>query len=87
MPQTQNQKILNRLARIEDRVRAIQRAIEDDRPCPEILLQIVAVRAALKKVALILLEDFAEQRLVDALPSNNFESERSDLYKALNLLI
>ncbi|AFY90990.1 metal-sensitive transcriptional regulator [Chroococcidiopsis thermalis] len=86
MPQTQNQKILNRLARIEGHVQAIQRTIEADRPCPEILLQIVAVRAALKKVALILLEDFAEQRLADALPSDNFESERSDLCKALNLL-
>jgi CsoR family transcriptional regulator, copper-sensing transcriptional repressor len=86
MPQTQNQKILNRLARIEGHVQAIQRMVEADRPCPEVLLQIVAVRAALKKVALILLEDFAEQRLADVMPSDNFKSEWSDLFKALNLL-
>jgi CsoR family transcriptional regulator, copper-sensing transcriptional repressor len=87
MPQTQNQKILNRLARIEGHVQAIQRTIEADKPCPEVLLQIVAVRVALKKVALILLEDFAEQRLVDVMQSDNFKSERADLYKSLNLPI
>ncbi|PSM49614.1 transcriptional regulator [Chroococcidiopsis sp. CCALA 051] len=86
MPRTQNQKILNRLARIEGHVQAIQRTIEADRSCPEVLMQIVAERAALKKVALILLEDFAEQRLADVMPSDNFKSERSDLFKALNLL-
>ena len=86
MPQTQNQKILNRLARIEGHVQAIQRMVEADRPCPELLLQIVAVRAALKKVALILLEDFAEQRLADVMQSDNFKSEWTDLCKALNLL-
>lgn len=86
MPQTQNQKILNRLARIEGHVQAIQRMVEADRPCPELLMQIVAVRAALKKVALILLEDFAEQRLADVMQSDNFKSEWTDLCKALNLL-
>lgn len=86
MPQTQNQKILNRLARIEGHVQAIQRTIKADKPCPEVLLQIVAVRAALKKVALILLEDFAEQRLANVMQSDNFKLERSELCKTLNLL-
>jgi|UPI000585682E CsoR family transcriptional regulator, copper-sensing transcriptional repressor len=87
MPQTQNQKILNRLARIEGHVQAIQRMVKVGKPCPEVLLQIVAVRAALKKVALILLEDFAEQRLADVMQNDDFKSERFDLYKILNLPI
>ncbi|MEA2301594.1 MAG: CsoR family transcriptional regulator, copper-sensing transcriptional repressor [Solirubrobacteraceae bacterium] len=45
-------QLQKRLRRIEGQVRGIDKMVEDDRWCPDILIQIAAVRAALDKVAL-----------------------------------
>ena len=87
MSEPQNQDILNRLARIEGHVRAIRQMVEADRSCPEVLLQIAAVRSALNKVAKILLKEYAEQNLVDAAQSGNLEEEIDRLRSALDYLL
>ncbi len=46
----------NRLRRIEGQVRGVQRMIDDDRVCTDIITQIAAIEAALDKVALGLLD-------------------------------
>ncbi len=43
--------IVRRLRRIEGQVRGIQRMVEEGRPCDEVLTQLLAVQAALDKVA------------------------------------
>jgi DNA-binding FrmR family transcriptional regulator len=48
-----------RLKRIEGQVRGIDRMVEDERYCIDILTQISAIQAALDKVALQLLEQHA----------------------------
>ncbi|MDP9258253.1 MAG: metal-sensitive transcriptional regulator [Actinomycetota bacterium] len=48
-----------RLKRIEGQVRGIERMVEDERYCIDILTQISAIQAALDKVALRLLEQHA----------------------------
>src|SRR4051794_31164738 len=45
-------QLLKRLRRIEGQVRGLQRMVEEDRWCPDILQQIAAANAALDKVAL-----------------------------------
>src|SRR5690606_25810350 len=55
--QQDKEAILKRLRRIEGQVRGIQRMVEEDKYCVDILVQIAAVRAALDQVGLILLED------------------------------
>jgi DNA-binding FrmR family transcriptional regulator len=45
-------QLLKRLRRIEGQVRGVQKMVEEDRWCPDILQQIAAVNAALDKVAL-----------------------------------
>lgn len=87
MTQPQTQDLLNRLARIEGHIRAIRQMMEEDRACPEVLLQIAAVRSALNKVAKILLKEYAQQNLVDAANSGNFEMELARLRAALDSLI
>jgi len=52
-------QLSRRLARIEGQVRGIERMVEDDRYCIDVLTQISAVQAALDKVALGLLDDHA----------------------------
>jgi DNA-binding FrmR family transcriptional regulator len=45
-------ELLKRLRRIEGQTRGLQKMVEEDRWCPDILQQIAAVRAALDKVGL-----------------------------------
>jgi len=59
-------QLSRRLARVEGQVRGIERMVEDDRYCIEILTQISAVQAALDKVALGLLDDHARTCVVGA---------------------
>jgi DNA-binding FrmR family transcriptional regulator len=53
------EQLQNRLRRIEGQVRGIQKMVEDDRYCIDVLTQIAAVQAALDKVALGLLDGHA----------------------------
>jgi DNA-binding FrmR family transcriptional regulator len=57
-------QLLGRLRRIEGQVRGVQRMVEDERYCIDVLTQISAIRAALDKVALGLLDDHARHCLI-----------------------
>ena len=51
--------LLRRLRRIEGQIRGLERMVEDERYCIEILDQIAAARTALEQVGLRLLENHA----------------------------
>lgn len=53
------QGILDRLKKIEGQVRGVQRMVDEDRYCVDILIQVAAVKAALNKVGMALLEGHA----------------------------
>lgn len=57
-------QLLARLARVEGQVRGVAKMVEDDRYCIDVLTQINAVRAALDKVALGLLDQHARHCLL-----------------------
>lgn len=57
-------QLLKRLARIEGQVRGVSKMVEEDRYCTDVLVQINAVRAALDKVALGLLDGHARHCLI-----------------------
>jgi len=59
-------ELLTRLARAEGQVRGVTRMVEEDRYCIDVLTQISAVRAALDKVALGLLDDHARHCVMGA---------------------
>jgi DNA-binding FrmR family transcriptional regulator len=46
-----------RLRRVEGQIRGITRMVDEDKPCRDILIQVSAAREALRKAALILVED------------------------------
>ncbi|ACJ33589.1 metal-sensing transcriptional repressor [Anoxybacillus flavithermus] len=58
VPRTEEEieNIMKRLKRIEGQVRGVQKMVEDNRYCIDILVQISAITAALNKVGLNLLE-------------------------------
>src|SRR5438270_103300 len=69
-------QLLARLARIEGQVRGIEKMVQDDRYCIDILTQISAAQAALDKVALGLLDGHAHTCVIGAEPER--QDERTD---------
>jgi DNA-binding FrmR family transcriptional regulator len=51
--------VLKRLRRIEGQVRGVERMVEENRYCIDVVTQVTAIQAALDKVALELLSDHA----------------------------
>jgi DNA-binding FrmR family transcriptional regulator len=56
--------LLNRLRRIEGQVRGVERMVEEDRYCIDVITQISAIQAALDKVALGVLDDHADHCII-----------------------
>lgn len=69
-PHPQSSEVIARLARIEGHVRAVKQMAEDGRPCADVLHQIGAVQAALRKVAQQVLEDHLDHCVAEVLPSD-----------------
>ena len=76
-----------RLRRIEGQVRGVERMVEDDRYCVDILTQIAAVETALEAVASKVLEDHVTHCVAGALASGDEEAARAktdELLAAVN---
>ena len=63
--------LVKRLHRIEGQVRGIERMIEQDRYCIDILTQVAAVKTALEQVGAMVLEDHVNHCVVEALASGD----------------
>ena len=66
-------QLLARLRRVRGQVGGLERMVEDDRYCIDVLTQIAAVQAALDKVALGLLDDHARDCVTNAEPGERAE--------------
>src|SRR4249919_3429189 len=65
--------LVNRLHRIEGQVRGIERMVEEDRYCIDVLTQIAAVNTALESLALQILDDHVRHCVADAAASGDAE--------------
>lgn len=83
----QRESVLNRLARIEGHVRAVKRMVEEDTPCPDVLVQIAAIRSALNGVGRLILEDHMQGCMVKAAQDGDFAEAFRDLKKSLDQFI
>ena len=61
------QKLLTRLRRIEGQTRGLQRMVEEDNYCMDIMNQIAGVQSALEQVTLLLMENHLTSCVTDAL--------------------
>lgn len=55
------EEITNRLRRIEGQIRGLQRMVEEQRECEAILTQLMAARAALDRVGLLVAENYVQE--------------------------
>ena len=67
---------LKRLRRIEGQVRGLQRMVEEDKYCIDILTQVSAMTSALQSVALGLLDDHLNHCVVGAAATGGPEAEQ-----------
>ena len=67
---------LKRLRRIEGQVRGLQRMVEEDKYCIDILTQVSAMTKALQAVALGLLDDHLNHCVVEAAGAGGDEAEQ-----------
>ena len=79
-------ELLKRLRRIEGQVGGLQRMVDDDRYCIDVLTQISAVQAALDKVALGLLDEHARHCVVGG-PETKKEERTEELMAAVGRLM
>ncbi len=86
-PHAQRESVLKRLARIEGHVRGVKRMVAEDAACPDVLVQIAAIRAALNSVGRIILEDHLRGCMLEAAKDGDFEDAFKDLKKSLDQFI
>ena len=79
--------MINRLARIEGHVGAIKRMVDEDVPCPDVLVQIAAVRSALNSVGRIILEGHIRNCMLDASRDGDFDEAMKSLNLSLDRFI
>lgn len=79
--------VINRLSRIEGHIRAIKRMIKEDKPCPDVLIQLAAVRMAIQKASQTVLEDHIESCLSQAAMKGAKDQEWQSLKEALDKYI
>jgi DNA-binding FrmR family transcriptional regulator len=79
-------QLQNRLRRIEGQVRGIQRMVDEDRWCPDILTQIAAVQGALDRVALGLADDHARHCVLEG-PEESQPERTHELMAAVGRLV
>lgn len=79
--------LLARLRKIEGQVRGIQKMIQEDRYCVDILPQFTSIKSALTKVELSLLESHTRGCVVDAIAGGGGEQKIEELIQVIRASI
>ena len=77
-------KATARLKRIAGQVAGVQRMVEDDRYCVDVLVQVAAVQASLLETGRVILSGHVENCLTDALRSRDPAERRRKLDELIN---
>jgi CsoR family transcriptional regulator, copper-sensing transcriptional repressor len=75
-----------RLSRIEGQIRGIQRMVEEDRYCADILMQVSSVQEALRAVARSLMRNHLAHCATDAIRSGTEEQRRAMYDELLEMI-
>ncbi len=78
-------KVLGRLRRIEGQVQGIQRMLEEDKYCVDILLQLAAVQGAVEQAQKLLLGEHIESCVADAIRSGNARDRQKKVEELLDV--
>lgn len=73
----------NRLKRVDGQIKAIDRMIEQDVPCEDIIIQINAAKTALHRIGQVVLEGHLNHCVKDGIEHGDAEKTIADFAKAL----
>jgi CsoR family transcriptional regulator, copper-sensing transcriptional repressor len=79
----EREDILVRLRRVEGQLRGIQRMIEQERTCEDIITQLMAARAALDRASLVIMTHQIEYCLADT----SGDASRAQLQRLIELFL
>lgn len=77
------QKIVTRLRRIEGQTRGLQRMVEEDKYCVDIMTQIAGVQAALEQVSIQLMERHLRHCVTEAILEGKGEEKIQEIMSVL----
>ena len=78
--------LVKRLHRIEGQVRGIERMVEDDRYCIDVVTQISAVRAALRRLEEEILRDHVGHCVEHAIAAGNKADQRRKVAELMDVI-
>jgi CsoR family transcriptional regulator, copper-sensing transcriptional repressor len=81
------EQIQARLRRIEGQIRGVQKMVDEDRYCIDVLTKVSAAKAALNAVALELLQDHTEHCVAEAIRSGDGTAKIRELNDAVERLV
>jgi len=79
--------VLGRLRRIEGQVRGLARMVEEDQYCIDILTQVSAIHAALRGVAMGLLDDHVRHCVRESLAEGGGDEKVEELVAAVSRMV
>ena len=79
-------QLLKRLKRLEGQVRGVERMVEDDRYCIDVVTQIAAVRAALRRVEEEVLADHVGHCVQHAIDTGDKAQQRKKIAELVETL-
>ena len=77
---------LKRLNRVEGQVRGLSRMVEEERYCIDVVTQIAAVRAALRRIEEIVLKDHVGHCVEHAIASGDAEEQRRKVAELMQVI-
>ncbi len=77
---------LKRLSRIEGQIRGLAGMVEDDRYCIDVVTQVAAARAALKRVEELVLKDHVAHCVEHAIASGDRSEQRRKVAELMEVL-
>ena len=86
MRQEAKAAMLKRLGRIEGQVRGVARMVDEDRYCIDVITQISAVRAALRRAEEEILRDHVGHCVEGAIASGNKKDQRRKIAELMDVL-
>ncbi len=78
--------VLKRLTRIEGQVRGLARMVDEDRYCIDVVTQLSAVRAALRRAEEEILADHAAHCVEHAIASGNKAEQRRKVAELIEVI-
>ena len=86
MNEEKRKEVMDRLKRIEGQIRGIQRMVEEDRYCGDVLAQIASAQKALQGAGKLITRNHLETCVTDALRSGDEAAARRTYDEIMDLL-